>query len=206
MTPAESTNYRTEKVLRPGMTTLAVDAAGARVVLKRLPDDCVWRGQLHPSVKQRLERLRELPSTAFAQLIGVEQHAEGMVIVSRYVEGLKLDEVPIEGKPAVLDELWRVTTSVHRLGMVHGAISAGNVIIDKAGAVHLIDPSPLLHDDPAIDLAALEKLGWAPITESVVVAPGIEDRHRRRRSLISAVALTLAAICVAWATVVYLSE
>ena len=48
-------------------------AGGRRVVLKRLDEDCLWKGQLHPSVKDRLARVRELAHQGVANLHGVER-------------------------------------------------------------------------------------------------------------------------------------
>src|SRR4051812_262913 len=48
-------------VLQPGVTWRARDGAGRRVVLKKVPDDCMRTGRLHPAIALRLTRLREAP-------------------------------------------------------------------------------------------------------------------------------------------------
>ena len=58
------------------------------VVRKRLDDDCLLDGQLHPSIRQRLERVRELPLTGVANLIGVEKNNAGVAeLVWQFVTG-----------------------------------------------------------------------------------------------------------------------
>lgn len=193
--------------LHPGQTWLTFDDAGRRVVHKRLPDDCCQRGQLHPSVKLRLQRLRELPLASFANVIGVERTDRGVVLVSEYVEGRPLDRVPESDRIRMVRELRLAVMSMHQHGMVHGAIKPGNAIVTPDGLLKLIDPSPLLHDDPAVDLAAVDAMD--PLSQAVSEKQSLDaveqdDHTRRQRTFVAAVTLATLAIAAAVVSAIYL--
>ncbi|HEX8324273.1 MAG TPA: hypothetical protein VF595_10205 [Tepidisphaeraceae bacterium] len=182
-----------DKVLKPDVTWRARDAAGTRVVLKRLPDDCLRDGRLHPSIRLRLTRLRDAPVGAMANLIGVEVVDGRTVMVSEYVRGEPLDARPIEARAAHLPEARRLIAALHAVGLVHGAVGLGNFIIDRAGRLRLIDPSPFLYDDPAVDLDALARLEPDEMPDDARDAAS--DWHLP--SLAAAAALTLLAVAAA---------
>jgi hypothetical protein len=193
--------------LRPGQTWLTVDEAGRRVVHKRLPDDCCQREQLHPSVKLRLQKFRELPLSSFVNVIGVERTDRGVVLVSEYVEGKPLDQIPEADRIRMVRELRLAVMSMHQHGMVHGAIKPGNAIVTPDGLLKLIDPSPLLHDDPVADLAAVDAMD--PLAEPAsdkqsVDAIEQDDHARRQRTVAAAVALATLAVVAAVVTAIYL--
>jgi hypothetical protein len=126
------------------------------VVRKRLDDDCLLDGQLHPSIRQRLERVRELPLTGVANLIGVEKNNAGVAeLVWQFVTGTSLEE--IRGDARVWGrwarEVILAVEALHASGIVHGAIHERNVIIDPRGEVRLTHVSPLLYSDTDHDAA-----------------------------------------------------
>ena len=196
--------------LRKGHSWLAIDESGRRVVHKRLPDDCCPRGQMHPSVKLRLQRLRELPLGSFVNILGVERTEQGVVLVSEWIDGVPLDQTAEVDRPRLLRELRLAVMSMHQHGMVHGSIKPGNVIVDLNGQIKLIDPSPLLHDDPKIDLKAVDDLdqkSHVPASNPTSsTREDAEDRTYRQQTVIWAVALAVVAIGVAVGMSVYLSE
>ncbi len=176
------------------------DESGRRLVHKRLPDDCCPRGQLHPSIQLRLQRLRELPLGSFVNLIGVERTANGIVMVSEYVVGTPLDQLPQDQISRFARDVRLAVMSMHQHGLVHGAIKPSNIIIEPAGTIRLIDPSPFLHDDPAIDLKAVNQLSPAVSAGVIAKAESNEDEHDRQyrqRTIVIAVAIAVAAIIVA---------
>lgn len=186
---------------------LACDASGRAVVLKRLPDDCLQRGALHPNVKLRLQRLRELPLGAFVNILGVERCEHGVVMVTEFVNGQPLDQTEPLARVRLLRELRLAVMSMHQLGLVHGAIKPGNVIVESSGSIKLIDPSPLLHDDPEIDLRAVAALDTAvPKQAQNVIAPAEIEPPHRQRTLIAAVALAVIAVGAAIVAALYLSN
>jgi len=138
---------------------LSLEFRGSRrVVLKRLDDDCLLDGQLHPSIRERLERVRELPLRGVANLLGVERGADDAVthLVWEYVPGTPLEDV--DGDEATWRRLCRevilAVQALHAAGIVHGAIHARNVIVDSAtGEVRLTHVSPLLYNDADQDEA-----------------------------------------------------
>jgi hypothetical protein len=71
-TPRELCGYPVDSSLsETGSTYLAIGPGGRGVVLKKMDDDCLLRGQLHPSVRERLARVRELAHGGVANLYGV---------------------------------------------------------------------------------------------------------------------------------------
>src|SRR5687767_3053812 len=76
--------------LEGGKSWVGRDEAGRRVVLKELDSDCLMRGQLHPMIKDRLERVRDLAHLGVAQLFGVVRDGERALLVWEYVEGKTL--------------------------------------------------------------------------------------------------------------------
>jgi hypothetical protein len=70
--PAEICGYPIDSALSDsGSTYLAIGPGGRGVVLKKMDDDCLLRGQLHPSIRERLARVRELAHGGVANLYGV---------------------------------------------------------------------------------------------------------------------------------------
>lgn len=186
-----------DSVLKPGTTWRARCATGTRVVLKKLPDDCLPGGKLHPAIRLRLTRLREAPMSGLANVIGVEHTEVGVVVVNEYVCGQSLDRLPMEQRAAFIPDARRLVEALHRVGLVHGAIGPGNFVIERGGRLRLIDPSPLLYDDPRVDLDAIARL------EPDDAAKDAHDDAPRwhRPSLAAASLLTFAAVAAAacWA-------
>lgn len=166
-TPPELCGYRVERALTPDLSCLALGPGGRRVVLKRVDEDCLLGNQLHPSIKERLSRVRELAHGGVANLHGVERDADAAWLVWEFVEGPTFDEYVADPQRTPRDlmvlarELILSVDSLHMQGIVHGALIGGNVIIAPDGAVRLTHISPLLYTDMDVDadcvLAMLEK-------------------------------------------------
>lgn len=178
--PSEICGYRVESALLssladqadfPGPSYLAVGPGGRGVVLKPLDRDCMLENGLHPSIKERLSRVRELALGGVANLYGVERDpaaanpaapaggpAPPAWLVWEHVPGRTLAEYAADAgcshRKLVLAarELVLMVDGLHRQGIVHGAIRGSNVIVDAYGAVRLTHVSPLLYADPADDL------------------------------------------------------
>ena len=128
----------------------------SKVIRKRLDEDCLLDGQLHPSIRRRLERVREVALTNVANLIGVERNDGGVAeMVWQFVPGTPLEE--IRGDALAWNrwarEVILAVEALHSTGIVHGAIHERNVIIDPRGEVHLTHVSPLLYTDTDHDAA-----------------------------------------------------
>jgi hypothetical protein len=176
--------YAVMRILRPSASYLAEAPGGRRVVLKALEEDCLLAGQLHPSVRDRLGRVRELAHAKVANLYGVERIDGGVYMVWEHIDGelfesyaamrtRSLPDEPARGDPApagaddaaataaghslmtLARELVLAVEELHALGIVHGALHGRNVIVDARGQVRLTHISPLLYSDPADDAAAL---------------------------------------------------
>ena len=174
--------YRVLRELAEGRTWAAEGNGGKRVVLKIVESDCLMGQQLHPMIRDRLGRVRELAHVGVANLYGVERCGEQVFLVWEWVEGVTLEEWlgkkgeaegcgfgvqgsgrneegarngAREGLGRVRRELRQGVEAMHALGIVHGAIHGRNVIVRAEGGVCLTHVSPLLYNDPVTDLAAV---------------------------------------------------
>ena len=162
-TPSAIGEYRIERELACGRTYLATSAGGRPVVLKMLDADCLEGGQLHPSVRERLARVRELAEKGVANLHGVERDGGYTFLVWDYVPGRPFAEASAAELPhrelvQVARELVLLVESLHAGGIVHGAITGGNVIVDPSRRLRLTHVSPLLYSDPRHDAQSLTEL------------------------------------------------
>ena len=162
--PADLGDYRVVRALSAGQTFLARAAGGREVVLKMLGDDCLLKGQLHPSIRERLARVRELAERGVANLHGVERDGPYTYLVWDYVPGATFDQLGLEPglshreMVSLARELVLVVESLHAAGIVHGSIGPGNVILDANRRLRLTHISPLLFNDPGLDVAAVVDL------------------------------------------------
>lgn len=176
------------------------NASCRNVVRKRLEDDCLLGGQLHPSIAQRLRRVRELPVTQVANLLGVERDQQGVWLVWQHVPGTDLQQLVSGGltqarSAEIAHQLRQVVTAMHAHGIVHGAIHARNVIIDSRGRVWLTHVSPYLHTDPAEDDRALEQLlGQLAPAGSFLPAADVSGTAAARRLRLGGYLLALSAL------------
>jgi serine/threonine protein kinase len=145
--------------LSPSRSYRARSMDGRIVVLKALEADCLLSGDLHPSIRQRLSRVRELPHKRVANLHGVDRARERVYLVWDFVDGEPLGQA-IKGRSAweLARELALSVEEMHAAGIVHGAIHEGNVFIDRRGDLWLTDVSPLLWTDPQDDALAVVAL------------------------------------------------
>jgi len=157
-------DYRVVRELSAGRSTLVEDAHGHRLVLKRLPHDCLQSDQLHPGIRQRLARVRELADLRLAALRGVERIDGQPYLVWEYVDGEVLADRISDLPPALIRDIALAIESLHGHGLVHGAIHPRNIILtgDPQRPVRLTHVSPLLYDEPRDDalatIAVLESL------------------------------------------------
>jgi serine/threonine protein kinase len=159
---------------------------------KRLDDDCLLDRELHPSIAERLNRVRELPVSNVANLQGVEVDANGVWMVWQYIEGETLEQYLAQPRPeaqraSLARDLRLTVEAMHAHGIVHGAIHGRNVIIDPSGNLHLTHISPLLFSDPVVDERAvndlLDRLGLqAGAVAGVTDYPDAADRGLRLRA------------------------
>lgn len=164
--PPELCGYRVDRALTPGQSFLAIGPGGRRVVLKRVDDDCLLRDRLHPSIKERLSRVRELAHGGVANLHGVERDERAAWLVWEYVEGRTFGEHvadpharPPRDLAVLARELILAVDSLHLRGIVHGAIIASNVIVCPEGSgVRLTHVSPLLYTEIDVDVDCVHSL------------------------------------------------
>lgn len=169
--PAELCGYAVVEALSPGGCFLAIGPGGRGVALKRLDPDCLLGRLLHPDVRDRLARIRELAHTGVANLFGVGKEADEAWLIWEYVQGQPFAAYAREGchspgdLAALTRELVLTVESMHAQGIVHGAIQSGNVIVGVGGAVRLTHVSPLLYTDPADDADAIADMVEAALAD-----------------------------------------
>lgn len=159
-----------------------MDETGEVVVYKRLPEDCCQKGQLHPTIRTRLQKLREIPASSMVNLIGVFRNELGVVLVREYVPGRSLDRLDPLDRDRIFEGVYRAVSQLHQHGLVHGALKPTNVIVKEDRTVTLIDPSPFLYDDPQVDwkdLANIYPERMSPVESSRSGSWVLEDRRSR---------------------------
>jgi len=221
--------YRSEAELSPG-THRCVGPDGRTWVLKRLPDDCLHAGGLHPAIRERLARIRELPHARVATLAGVVRGTDpaAAFLVWAFVDGQPIDRADLlaEGFAAAVRGLASAVETLHARGLVHGGLTAGNVILTPAGDVWLTHLSPYLWDDPAEDVRAVLALVGSTVGATVQPLPDADGGvatdtalrtlaaagalpcqpvaraghpRRHRNALLSAAAVAIGSALAAWA-------
>ena len=146
-------------------------------MLKPLDPDCLFKNGLHPSIKERLARVRELALGGVANLYGVERDpASGKAwLIWEYLPGRTFAERAADPARTPLAlasaarELVLSVEAMHRLGIVHGAVRGSNVVVDDRGGVRITHVSPLLYTDPGVDV-------WGVLT---TLSDAIEARAAR---------------------------
>lgn len=190
--------------LSAGGTWLAEDAAGHQLVLKRLDPACLQDGALHPNVRDRLNRIRELPLRDMAVLHGIEQLHDEPMLVWDFLPGETLTECEIAGSASLARDISRLIDALHSHGIVHGNLHARNIIVGPDGRPQLTHFSPLLHYDPAVDQKQLATLlgNFEPVESPSRVGDVIDEDRRSFKQIVQsgslwmAIALTVAAVAV----------
>jgi serine/threonine protein kinase len=133
------------------------------VVLKILDDACLVDGDLHPDIRQRLARTRELAVPGIANLLSVERAGSRAYLVWDYIKGMSLADWLTTNpersqRLLVARELVLIIESLHGMGMVHGSIHARNVFRDALGRLWVTHVSPLLAAEVQDDVDQLNDL------------------------------------------------
>jgi hypothetical protein len=158
---ADIDSYRLIQTLTPDHVFLCSDASANVVVLVRLEDDCLHQGILHPSVRDRLARLRELPHPRVATLRGVERWNGIAYLVWIYLDGENWDDhvrQHPEQFPMLAASVAAAVDALHDLGIVHGNLHGQNIIVRPDGEPWLTQISPYLYTDPQADISAVMDL------------------------------------------------
>jgi serine/threonine protein kinase len=162
--PTELCGYAVERCLTPGHSYLAAGPGGRKIVLKKMDEDCLLGGDLHPSIRERLSRVRELAHAGVANLHGAARDGESAYMIWEFVPGQTFDQYiadPLRTQREILllaRELILSVDSLHMQGIVHGALIGGNVIVAPEGQVRLTHVSPLLYTDTATDIESVMAL------------------------------------------------
>lgn len=156
--PLEACGYSVATELSPGQTYLAIGPGGRGVVIKKLEPDCLLNNRLHPRIRDRLARVRELAHPGVANLHGVEWDGHDAWLVWEYLEGERISEYAAHHCKSMqtVASLWRelvlAVQTLHVQGIVHGSVNDGNVIVSPTGMVKLTHVSPYLYTEAADDV------------------------------------------------------
>jgi hypothetical protein len=161
--PHELCGYAVVEVLAANATFLAIGPGGRGITLKKLDPDCLHNGLLHPDVRDRLSRIRELAHPGVANLIGVGKEGDAAWLIWEYAEGKPFAQYAAEHCRSSRDlailvrELVLTVDSLHTQGIVHGSLQSGNIIVAPDGSIRLTHVSPLLYTEPSDDAEAIEE-------------------------------------------------
>jgi tRNA A-37 threonylcarbamoyl transferase component Bud32 len=159
---AESADvYTLLQTISVDRTFLCHDVSSNIVVLKKLDEDCLHRGQLHPNIKERLARVRDLPHPRLATLRAVERWNDVPCIVWTWMDGETWDDAlgkSTESFAALAGGLVDAVDALHELGIVHGKLHGRNIIVAPDKQVWLTDISPYLYTDQSADINAVIRL------------------------------------------------
>ena len=166
--PVDLGGYQILRYLPGGNSALASARGSREIVIKPLDPDCLLRSKnqstLHPSIYDRLSRVRELPHGYVANFYGVERDQGHVFLIWQYVEGMTLGEwiaTPDKTEDEILIALREIIAnlqSLHHRGIVHGAVHPRNIIMGSDDRIRLTHINPLLYTDPAQDIAALQEM------------------------------------------------
>ncbi len=158
---ADPQGYRLLQEMIPRLTFLCCDASDNVLILKRLEDDCLHRNQLHPSIRDRLARVRELAHPRIATLRTVERWQGNVFLIWIYLDGETWEDA-LKGDSAIrlhcMVALAACVSGLHETGIVHGSIHGRNVIVRQGGQIWLTHLSPYLYTDPLADIHAVVDL------------------------------------------------
>jgi len=165
-----------DRILAEDRSWLATARGSRKVVLKTIDSDCLIHNSLHPSVRDRLGRVRELAHPSVANLLGVERDGDAAYLMWEYIEGVEFDVYAGANRSpreiaAAARELVLAVDLLHMQGIVHGALIGGNVIVTPGNSVKLTHISPLLYVDPRVDVECI----WNLLEHA---AEGLGDRGK----------------------------
>jgi hypothetical protein len=163
--PVEICGYPVDRALSAEHPSyLAIGPGGRGVALKKMDPECLLNGTLHPTVRDRLNRIRELAHPGVANLFGVGREGNDAYLIWEFVDGVPFEAyvADVRRTPRELATLARelilAVDLLHVQGIVHGALIGNNVIIAPGSSVRLTHVSPLLYHDPAVDVECLLNL------------------------------------------------
>ena len=142
---------------------LGVGDDNRQVVIKRLDADCLLGGKLHPSIAERLNRVRELAHGAVANLYAVARDGGDAYLIWQYLPGRTWDEF-IASAPTARERLSAARELIlhvellHMQGIVHGALIGSNLILGDDNTWRLTHISPLLYSDTSVDVESVTQL------------------------------------------------
>src|SRR4051794_439935 len=112
-------------------TSVATDAAGRRVMAK-----VAGNAEEAARLVREADQLEAARHPGVVELVGVEGHGVGAILLTAHVEGPVLAQVgrlPLEEGAGLLAALASTLADLHQLGLVHGAVAPDHVIVGPGG-------------------------------------------------------------------------
>lgn len=147
------------EIVRPlGDSSWLAQDDGRQVVIKSLDGSCLKGDKLRDGVRERLQRIRQLPQVSMANLLDVQLSATGTWSIWEHVPGQPLEQWMPQASEIEMMRMARevilAVLQMHALGIVHGAIHGRNIIVCGRGP-RLTHASPLMWTDPDLDRQAV---------------------------------------------------
>src|SRR4051794_39243788 len=112
-------------------TSVATDAAGRRVMAK-----VAGNAEEAARLVREADQLEAARHPGVVELVGVDGHGVGAILLTAHVEGPALAQVgrlPLEEGAGLLAALASTVADLHELGLVHGAVAPEHVIVGPGG-------------------------------------------------------------------------
>ncbi|MEO6185474.1 MAG: protein kinase [Steroidobacteraceae bacterium] len=190
--------YRVVDILRSDATGTLVEALDetkvrltgirTRVAIQLLDDP----GPRAPDLLQRLGKLQRLSHPAIVRLLDVEEHGGELLLVMELVNGVPLQDLIARKAGKAMDvtlALNAVRTVAgalayaHLQGVTHGAVDAGNVLVNHTGEVFLQNFQ--LEGDQTSNVAA-DRLAFAWLAYELLTGTAATERANNRSSRLRA--------------------
>lgn len=140
-------------VLRPERVALVEDAAGRRLVLKRIPrrflDEPEARAAMQTEIRA-LERLSARTEGVAATLVASGDDERGPWMLSTYLATAPLAQRRFAAPADAFARSLAALATIHRAGVVHGDPSPDNWLVDDGGACAIDFDLGRLTEEPCI--------------------------------------------------------
>jgi serine/threonine-protein kinase len=160
-----------------GVAYAAMDSGLQRAVVVKMLERTALSDERNARFVDLMEKLNELDDVWIARFYSLEEADGKRFVVREYVEGHSAAELVRKGPVGyarwleIALDVARIIRKIHDSGLVHGNVTAGNVLIDGSGKVHLLDAglgqtTANRSDQPDTIYLAPEILQGSPVSAS----------------------------------------
>lgn len=192
--------FRVERLIGAGTFGAVYEATqpslGRTVALRLIGADELVTG---PRRDRFEDQQRRLASVYHPNLVAFYEGGEwegGRFVATRFIRGARLSDLSEEGltlPPGALESVAEGLRAAHRVGLVHGRVSADNILIEANGTAYLSDLGLGHEGSPEADLEALTAV-ITDLESRARSAGGRKARHRMALALAVAAAIATPAL------------